>query len=73
MQRLTGKLVLNGNSVQVTIQRPILAELGWLPSEHIVLTVLPGRKLHIERLVDAIAESNAKVEDLAGKARHVGL
>ncbi len=61
MQRLVGKLVLNGNSTQVTIQRPILRELGWLPSECVVLNVVDGRKLLIERLEDAIAESNARI------------
>ena len=73
MHRLTGKLVLNGNSTQVTIQRPIMGELGWLPSEHIVLTVLPGRKLLIQRLVDAIEEANERVGELTAKPARVGL
>lgn len=59
MHRLVGKLVMNGNSTQVTIQRRILYELGWIPGECVVLTALPGRKLLIERLEDAIVDANA--------------
>lgn len=41
------KLVKNGNSTQITIVRPILIHLGWLPGEPVVLEVLADGSLRI--------------------------
>lgn len=43
------KLVRNGNSTQVTIPRPILTHLGWLPGEMIVVELLEDRSLRVFR------------------------
>jgi len=41
------KLVRNGNSTQVTIVRPMLTFLGWLPGELIVVELLEDKSLHV--------------------------
>jgi antitoxin component of MazEF toxin-antitoxin module len=43
------KLVRNGNSTQVTIPRPILTHLGWLPGEMIVVELLEDKSLRVFR------------------------
>jgi antitoxin component of MazEF toxin-antitoxin module len=34
------KLIRNGNSTQVTIPRPVLVTLGWLPGQAVILELL---------------------------------
>ncbi len=46
------KLVRNGNSTGVTIPRPVLWHLGWLPGQLVVMTVLEGGELHIRKWRD---------------------
>lgn len=38
--RCIQKLLRNGNSTQVTIPRPVLIALGWLPGQAVILEVL---------------------------------
>lgn len=47
--RALQKLVRNGNSTQVTIPRPALFWLGWLPGEAVILEVLENKSLLIRR------------------------
>jgi antitoxin component of MazEF toxin-antitoxin module len=50
--RALQKLVRNGNSTAVSIPRPILFYLGWLPGESIVLEVLDDKSLRVRRPCD---------------------
>ncbi len=43
------KLVANGNSTQVTIRRNLLAWLGWLPGEAIIVEATEQKTLIIRR------------------------
>lgn len=49
MMRALQKLVANGSSTQVTIPRPALFYLGWLPGEPIILEVTEDKKVVIRR------------------------
>ena len=48
--RAVQKLVRNGNSTQVTILRPMLVWLGWLPGESVVVEVLEDKTLLVRKL-----------------------
>jgi antitoxin component of MazEF toxin-antitoxin module len=45
--RALQKLVRNGNSTQVSIPRPILIHLGWLPGHLVVVEVLEDETLRV--------------------------
>jgi len=49
--RALQKLVVNGNSTQVTIPRPALFFLGWLPGEAIILEVTENKQIILRRPV----------------------
>jgi antitoxin component of MazEF toxin-antitoxin module len=46
------KLVRNGNSTSVSIPKPILVHLGWLPGEAVVIELLEDQSLRIRRPVE---------------------
>lgn len=48
--RALQKLVRNGNSIQVTIPRPILMHLGWLPGNFVVVDLLESGELRLAKL-----------------------
>lgn len=48
--RAVQKLVKNGNSTQITILRPMLVWLGWLPGQSVVVEVLEDKTLHVRLL-----------------------
>ena len=45
--RALQKLVRNGNATQVTIPRPILIALGWLPGQNVILELLEDNSLRL--------------------------
>lgn len=45
--RALQKLTRNGSSTCVTIPRPILIALGWLPGQAVVVEVLEDKSVHI--------------------------
>lgn len=47
--RALQKLVKNGNSTAVSIPRPILIHLGWLPGEQVVMEVLEDKSIRVRR------------------------
>lgn len=47
--RALQKLVRNGSSTQVTLPRPLLIELGWLPGEAVIVEMLEDRTVHVRR------------------------
>lgn len=47
--RALQKLVANGNSTQVTIQRALLAWLGWLPGEAVIVEVTEDKTVIIRK------------------------
>lgn len=47
--RALQKLVANGNSTQVTIQRNVLVWLGWLPGEPVVVEATEDKCLIIRK------------------------
>jgi len=51
--RAIQKLVRNGNATQVTIPRPMLIALGWLPGNEIVVEQLEDDTLRIRALEDS--------------------
>ena len=50
--RAIQKLVRNGNATAVTIPRPLMIMLGWLPGEVIVIELLEDSTLRIRRPVE---------------------
>lgn len=64
------KLVRNGNSTQVTIARPILTALGWLPGELVSVELLENQTLVISRFhqhQSAPPHTRAAIEPTAAK------
>jgi antitoxin component of MazEF toxin-antitoxin module len=49
--RALQKLAKNGNSTCVSIPRPILIHLGWLPGEPIIVELLEDDSLRLRRPV----------------------
>lgn len=49
--RALQKLVRNGSSTQMTIPRPLLIHLGWMPGEPMVIELLEDNSLRIRRPV----------------------
>ena len=47
--RALQKLVANGNSTQVTLQRNLLAWLGWLPGEAVIVEVTENKHVIIRK------------------------
>lgn len=47
--RALQKLVANGNSTQVTLQRNLLAWLGWLPGEAVIVEVTENKRVVIRK------------------------
>lgn len=47
--RAIQKLVRNGNSTAVSIPRPLLIHIGWLPGESVVLELLEDKSIRIRR------------------------
>jgi antitoxin component of MazEF toxin-antitoxin module len=52
MPRAMQKLVRNGNAVGVSIPRPILITLGWLPGQLIVIELLDDDSLRLRLPVE---------------------
>jgi len=50
--RALQKLVKNGNSTAVSIPRPLLVHMGWLPGESIVIELLEDNTLRLRRPVE---------------------
>jgi antitoxin component of MazEF toxin-antitoxin module len=71
--RALQKLVRNGNSTQITIPRPILMNLGWLPGNFVVVDLLEGGELRISKLAIDDRRSNGQTmiadAPIAGAAR----
>ena len=44
------RIVKNGNGIMVTIPRPMLRYLGWLPGEYAVLVVNDDKTLTLKRV-----------------------
>jgi antitoxin component of MazEF toxin-antitoxin module len=53
-------LRIDGNARVITIPRPILTYLGWLPGERLIVELLEDRSVHVRPL---------KFEDIAPRAR----
>jgi antitoxin component of MazEF toxin-antitoxin module len=47
--RALQKLVRNGSSTQVTMPRPLLIHLGWLPGEAVIIELLEDDSIRIRR------------------------
>lgn len=47
--RALQKLTRNGNSTSVTLPRPLLFHLGWLPGESIILELLEDNSVRLRR------------------------
>lgn len=47
--RCLQKIVQNGNSSQVTLPRPLMFWLGWLPGEAIIVEALEDKSVRIRR------------------------
>lgn len=47
------KLVRNGNSTQLTIPRPVLMHLGWLPGDPVIVELLEDKTLHVRPFREA--------------------
>lgn len=47
--RCLQKLVRNGNSTGVTLPRPLLFHLGWLPGEAVIVELLEDKSVRIRR------------------------
>ncbi len=50
--RALQKLTRNGNSTSITIPRPVLFVLGWLPGESMILEVLEDHSIRVRRPVE---------------------
>ena len=50
--RALQKLVRNGNATAVTLARPLLFHLGWLPGESVFVELLYDHSLRIRRPVE---------------------
>lgn len=50
--RAIQKLVRNGNANSISIPRPILVHLGWLPGEQFIIELLEDASLRIRRPVE---------------------
>jgi len=50
--RALQKLVKNGNSTAVSIPRPLLVHMGWLPGESIIIELLEDNTLRLRRPVE---------------------
>ena len=47
--RAIQKIIRNGNSAMVTIPRPLLIHLEWLPGETLILELLEDKSIRIRR------------------------
>jgi len=54
------KLVRNGNATQITIPRPMLVTLGWLPGMEVVMELLEDNTLRIRPLEDKAFQPKPK-------------
>lgn len=45
--RALQKLCRNGNATSVTIPRPVLFHLGWVPGQAVIVDVLEDKTLHV--------------------------
>jgi antitoxin component of MazEF toxin-antitoxin module len=50
--RALQKLVRNGNATSISIPRPILVHLGWLPGEQFILELLEDGSVRVRRPVE---------------------
>jgi antitoxin component of MazEF toxin-antitoxin module len=50
--RALQKLVKNGNAIAVSIPRPLLVHLGWLPGESIIIELLEDDSIRLRRPVE---------------------
>lgn len=51
--RALQKLVRNGNATQVTIPRPLLIAVGWLPGQQVILELLEDNSIRVRIPVSA--------------------
>lgn len=54
------KLVRNGNATQITISRPMLVTLGWLPGMEVVMELLEDNTIRIRPLEDKAFQPKPK-------------
>lgn len=47
------KLRLDGNTTVVSVPRPILVHLGWLPGEEVIVELTEQNTLHVRRFTAA--------------------
>lgn len=52
MPRALQKLVKNGNATAVSIPRPLLAFVGWIPGQSVILDVLEDKSILIRLPVE---------------------
>jgi antitoxin component of MazEF toxin-antitoxin module len=50
--RALQKLVRNGNATGISIPRPMLVHLGWLPGEQFILELLEDGSVRVRRPVE---------------------
>lgn len=54
------RLVRNGNATQITISRPMLVHLGWLPGMDMVMELLEDNTIRIRPLEDKAFQPKPK-------------